>query len=109
MSGVYIKGIEMPKNCRECCFLNGEADTEYGVCARCMVDGKDRDAYTTQDCPILPVPDHGDLIDMTAKMSVQDRFDDNIVSQMTVKELIHEYIVGGYPKTIIPADKEDEE
>ena len=58
------------------------------------------------NCPLVPVPDHGNLIDMTARMSVQDRFDDNIVRQMTVKELIHEYVVGGYPKTIIPADKE---
>ena len=63
---ILIRGMEMPKSCRECRFCNGQADTDYGVCAWCSVDGKARDAYTRQDCPLVPVPEHGDLIDRDA-------------------------------------------
>ena len=63
--GVYIN-MEMPKSCRECRFCNGQADTDYGVCAWCDVDGNARDAYTMQDCPLVPVPPHGRLIDADA-------------------------------------------
>ena len=55
--------MEMPTSCRDCRFCNGQADTDYGVCAWCEVDGKARDAYTRQDCPLVPVPPHGRLID----------------------------------------------
>ena len=63
--GVYID-MEMPKSCRDCRFCNGQANTDYGVCAWCDVDGKARDVYTMQDCPLVPVPPHGDLIDRDA-------------------------------------------
>ena len=59
---IYID-MEMPKSCRDCRFCNGQANTDYGTCDWCDVDGKARDAYTMQDCPLVPVPKHGDLID----------------------------------------------
>ena len=63
--GIYIKNIEMPKSCRECRFCNGSVFfiPDCGVCAWCNVDGKVRDAYTMQDCPLIPIPEHGRLID----------------------------------------------
>lgn len=63
---VLIRGMEMPKSCRDCRFCNGQANTDYGVCAWCGVDGQARDAYTMQDCPFLPIPPHGRLIDADA-------------------------------------------
>ena len=63
---ILIEGMEMPQTCRDCRFCNGQADTDYGVCAWCDVDGKARDAYTRQDCPLVPVPPHGRLIDADA-------------------------------------------
>lgn len=54
--------MEMPTSCRDCRFCNSQADTDYGVCAWCDVDGKARDAYTRQDCPLVPVPAHGKMI-----------------------------------------------
>ena len=66
--GVYIN-MEMPKSCRDCRFCNGQANTDYGVCAWCDVDGKARDAYTMQDCPLVPIPPHGRLIDANALVS----------------------------------------
>ncbi len=63
--GIYIKDMEMPESCRDCHFCAGQANTGYGVCAWCRVDGKARDAYTRQDCPLVPVPEpHGKLIDV---------------------------------------------
>ena len=60
MSGIYIPGMEMPKNCRFCKL----AQTDDGYV--CSITG---DAYSwgldgpPSDCPLVPVPPHGDLID----------------------------------------------
>lgn len=57
MMGVYIKGMEMPKACVDCfmrkeCFGHREeiAFLEF-------IHGRSR------DCPLVEVPQHGDLID----------------------------------------------
>lgn len=62
--GVYIKGMEMPTRCAECWLMDGEdswctacrgrhlyPEYRYGI--------KDRPDW----CPLVPVPDHGRLID----------------------------------------------
>ena len=51
--GVYIKGMEMPRNCQECQFWLFEIE-------------KCRFADVKPDCPLVAVPDHGDLIDRDA-------------------------------------------
>ena len=59
MAGVYIKGMEMPKNCIEC----PVADGEYGGC---LISGTffTSDANKRQeDCPLIEVKPHGRLID----------------------------------------------
>lgn len=64
MSGIYIPGVEKSKTCAFCRFCDGLADTQLGSCAFCVVDGKTRVADTPpKDCPLVPVPKHGDLID----------------------------------------------
>ncbi len=98
MSGLYLPGMEMPTSCAFCGFCDGLADTQVGTCAFCMVDGKYRDARTNYACPLVPVPEHGRLIDADA--------------------LIHSYYhAPSFPNlckaindapTIIPADKEGE-
>lgn len=58
--GIYIKGMEMPKDCWGCHF--GHGDT--GVC---VVDFKSHgDWNEPQNCPLVPIPPHGDLIDRDA-------------------------------------------
>jgi hypothetical protein len=51
--GVYIKGVEMPKSCGNC-FYDTRCDNwrlrNWG-------------APPPDDCPLVPVPPHGDLID----------------------------------------------
>ena len=50
MSGVYVKGLEMPK--------------EGTVIVIYKLNGKFyASVHGTELCPLIPVPDHGDLID----------------------------------------------
>ena len=59
---VLIPGMDMPKNCHECDSW-GLSDV---VMIDCPVD-KDGSLYSYTDrpdgCPLVPVPEHGDLID----------------------------------------------
>lgn len=61
---VLVKGIEMPKNCDNCWALD-----EYGDYPRCRITEEQR-GYNfpirekrMDDCPFVPVPLHGRLID----------------------------------------------
>lgn len=81
MSGVYIKGMEMPKNCYGCPFFkqvdywnkNGEAD----ILSKCKRTGE----FTWEsvngylpNCPLVPVPPHGRLIDADALIKGEGRY-----------------------------------
>ena len=48
---ILIKGMEMPKNCKECLVYDHEQFD-------CFFD--------TRECPLVPVPAHGKLIDADA-------------------------------------------
>ena len=99
---VYIKGMEMPKNCIDCAFgWNGWC---HRINNRAFVEVDMR----RHDCPLIHVPEHGQLID---KATVVDNlvkvlnkrnppisypdWNDAVLSVMTAP-------------TIIPADKEGE-
>ena len=67
--GVYIRGMEMPQNCAECFFHKVFPTTGVGInqlyCALCGINiVKLSDAQP--DCPLVPVPPHGRLIDADA-------------------------------------------
>ena len=56
--GVYIKGMEMPKNCLSCPLQGGTAD--------CRLTQKTYNWGLTErpsDCPLVPVPPHGRMIE----------------------------------------------
>jgi len=58
--GIYVRGITMPNCCAECILFY-----DYMVC---LATGDRTDWETEQErrmdnCPLIPVPDHGDLID----------------------------------------------
>lgn len=56
---VLIKGMKMPKSCILCPFGD-----EFG---KCCVNAELEDANElTHSCPLIPIPDHGDLIDRDA-------------------------------------------
>lgn len=66
--GIYIPGMEMPKSCGKCkafvCYRQWAGDT--GDCF-CGITKNDAEADgKNADCPLIPVPDHGRLIDADA-------------------------------------------
>lgn len=67
MSGVYIPGMEMPTSCDMCWALD-----EYGDYPRCRITEEQRGynfpvrEQRMSHCPLVPVPDHGRLIDADA-------------------------------------------
>lgn len=67
MAGVYIKGMEMPGSCGECRFLNpGNYKGKEYPCVCDVGDFLVKPSETDlRDglCPLVEVPDHGDLID----------------------------------------------
>ena len=59
---ILIKGMEMPKSCNECLM-----SIEYA----CMINGNIISNYWARldrptDCPLVPIPPHGRLIDTDA-------------------------------------------
>ena len=104
MSGVYIAGMQMPKKCVRCpfgifghCAANNDKDIEKVTA----------DAERDVDCPLIPVPDHGRLIDAN-KVGLTDfeiilcQADENPYKS-GLKMLLDK--IEKMP-TIIPADKE---
>ena len=70
MSGVYIPGMEMPTSCWLCNFQScGDCTlNNYKVVDNCIIEDR-RD----EDCPLIPVPDHGRLIDAGFLLSEYDK------------------------------------
>lgn len=67
MSGIYIPGMAMPTGCDNCYFLG-----EMGICSALLAthresglvgDWRWNEFERPPHCPLVPVPDHGDLID----------------------------------------------
>ncbi len=86
---VYVKGMGMPEHCLYCpfnsymkCTLNNHKNVDASW------HTKERD----KDCPLIPVPPHGDLIDRDALPTSRVEWEDIINAP-----------------TIIPADEPKEE
>ena len=100
-----FKGMEMPPNCMLCNFCVEEADPADGE--MCMVTGSLMPPCTMErldNCPLFPVPPHGDLIDRKA---AYDSILDGMVMtgyQSRALDCINEF----YVPTIIPASEEGE-
>ena len=101
--GVYIKGMKMPKKCIDCFF--NDFGTECGLLEH---DVEDAILHGTRygGCPLLPVPDHGDLIDREALT------DGLVDAEMARKGIVLRGIgierVNNAP-VIIPAERSDNE
>ena len=108
--GVYIKGMEIPKSCLDCkvhyvwgsgrpqCLINGE-----------FID--DPNAYKQkrlEECPLIPVPDHGRLIDADALTREQGFHDYKYVSGLVYVSVCEVVGLINAAPAIIPADREGE-
>ena len=90
---VLIKGMKMPENCFQCRFSRW--DVEGGFCDLLNEDA-DMRFKRHDDCPLIEVPDHGDLIDRDVLLSkVQKWYWEALV---TVKRM----------PAVIPAERSEE-
>lgn len=107
---VLIKGMEMPKRCGGCPCFHAEnpmycqavkADKNKKIIAPY---GKPRPDW----CPLVPVPDHGRLIDADALIEkCEEMADDGDGNQLDALVFLRWFFEQKAP-TIIPADKEGE-
>lgn len=100
MSGIYIPGIRKPLYCLQCPCSGTDVDDgkEFWICeiTHRVLTSTELCDNATNDCPLIPVPDHGRLIDADALCEGRVS-NDNVV------------ICAKCAPTIIPADKEGEE
>ena len=101
--GVYIKGIEMPKSCLSCPLQGGTAD--------CRLTQKTYNwglPERPSDCPLVPVPPHGDLVDLKAPFKAQyydEMTEEWLEKTVTVEDALYGCMVDEMPPTIIPAEE----
>ena len=94
---VYIKGMEMPKNCYECLVRNQGFSGDGMKCGKTgsVLSWYDGNRKRMGNCPLIPVPKHGRLVDADEyQAKMRNAYDDD---WFTVLEAA---------PTIIPADKE---
>ena len=69
---ILIKGMEMPKNCGECKFfawkrvVGQHCAVDDRITFHATIDGMDVAYERNGNCPLVPVPPHGRLIDADA-------------------------------------------
>lgn len=66
---VLIKGMKMPKHCWQCAFKDfaDNCDVMYAIGRENIsVDESWGKGSVPNDCPLIELPDHGDLIDRDA-------------------------------------------
>lgn len=62
--GVYIKNMEIPKNCAECKFWSiCDCLKEFDDYESLLYAIDDGDLVMADDCPLVEIPPHGDLTD----------------------------------------------
>ena len=70
---ILIKGMEMPKNCAEC--------KMWSIC-ECLNDAvEDGDLVRDKNCPLIELPPHGDLVDLSNTVHPNDS-----MRRMTIDE-----------------------
>ena len=106
MSGIYIKGMEMPKSCSDC-FAEQRIGSDFGCGVIGFEDGNTT-CFTNErreDCPLVAVPDHGGLVDANRLIDIALHLmhtakNDDIANGV---KWLWQYILEA--PTIIPADK----
>ena len=104
---VYIKGMEMPTSCAKCKLFGEYGCAFIGAVGYALTEGR-----RSEDCPLVPVPKHGRLIDADAlyrKMFVgpdgqifPNNDVDNWPHTMAFKDIKHHIL---FAPTIIPAEE----
>ena len=114
---VYIKGMEMPTSCGECelcaCYVFEDGTEEYYRCPITMYPIHDFDERH-EHCPLVPVPDHGRLIDADALIIALETQDyscaPDTLEEWTPMDMTKAEIADiSNAQTVIPSDKDGAE
>lgn len=104
--GVYIKGMEMPKSCGDCkafvCYRQWAGDVGDCFCGITKNDAKAKEKNA--DCPLVPVPEHGDLIDRDALIKELEITEEDDHNGATLLMAVFLEVLKSAP-TIIPAEE----
>lgn len=87
---ILIKGMAMPKSCDDCKLRNGMGKGDGKVIYHCAPLAKwvvPNPLAETNDCPLVPVPPHGRLIDVDALTDAIESTD--WYHQAPNKEMVH--------------------
>ena len=106
VSGIYIKNIEMPKNCRMCMFSGfGGMRNEVNVCMFNGFHQPKSSPNRMETCPLVAMPGHGRLIDADNLVEIMRRNAEKYGGVGGVMVIAAAECVDVAP-TIIPADEE---
>ena len=99
---ILIKGMEMPQNCFDCLM------SSFGLCN--LIEGEPigNPQKRLDNCPLVPVPEHGRLIDASEKIKVQmydDMTEDYHMVEMTIDDFLCQGWVEANAPTIIEAEE----
>lgn len=110
---VYIPSMEMPTSCYDCnCFIRDSDGSDY--CCLLMRDIEDN-YKRDDDCPLVPVPPHGDLIDRDSTIEKIRHLSDEIDKKLGYEKSAPYIMMALYLSnaddfpTIIPAEKAEKE
>lgn len=74
---VYIKGMEMPTKCEECEWSTTDRSGFFGCRLTGNIVIRKREKDRPDWCPLVPVPEHGRLIDADAlRQSINESIDE---------------------------------
>ena len=100
--GIYIKGMEMPTSCGDCkafvCYRQWAGDVGDCFCGITKNDAKAKEKNA--DCPLVPVPQHGRLIDADALENDKDKY----IGGEESRSRFHHWVQ--VQRTVIPESEE---
>lgn len=83
---VLIKNMEMPHDCDECRLCAFIPVGDYGIHRKCLpLNAKAEITIRRADCPLVPVPPHGDLIDRDALPTSRVEWEDIVNAPTIIK------------------------
>lgn len=107
MSGIYIPGMKLPKGCATCPYCdrawNKPKCKAKSVQGRFMEQRLNLDRTRQKWCPLVPVPDHGRLIDADETLAEAKRLSGPVTGDGWDNYGVYALIER--QKTIVPADK----
>lgn len=99
---IVIRGMEMPTSCHNC-ELSAKVDLSYGIgyCCQLLAEMIGNNFERKSNCPLIPVPPHGRLIDADALLLKIDCHGTNKfgILDEDIREFINEV------PTVIPAEE----